>query len=92
MDWGERDGLLTGLSGSVDKIIIVDYLCPRSGIFRSALNEAVEFTAGRDHYRNFRSFVKNGGIAGLVNRGEFQIIDEIKNKPVTSHVVVLKKA
>lgn len=91
MDESERKVVLSKLSDSADRMIIVDYLYPRPRVFWSILNEAVEFMAGRDHYRNFRSFVKNGGIAGLVGSTGLQVVDEIKNNPATSHVVLLKK-
>jgi len=72
------------------KIIIGDYLVPRPKGFWSYLNEAVEFAAGKDHYSNFRKYVENGGLLGLAERGGFNIIKEIQNKPLTSHIVVVE--
>jgi SAM-dependent methyltransferase len=86
----ERAGLLKLLASEVGEIIIVDYLVPRPAGITDFINGLVEFAAGREHYRNFKSFVENGGINGLVRETGLKIIREITNKPVTSHIAVLK--
>ncbi|MGA7837713.1 MAG: class I SAM-dependent methyltransferase [Ignavibacteriaceae bacterium] len=87
----DRENLLNEIAQVADKIIIGDYLFPRPGGFWSGLNEVVEFAAGREHYRNFKSYLAGGGIPGIANRGGFKVIKEIKNEPFTSHIVVLEK-
>ena len=87
----EREALLNEMSMAAGKIIIGDYLFPRPGGFWSGLNEAVEFAAGREHYRNFKSFIAAGGIIGLASKAGFEITHEIKNSPSTAHIVELKK-
>lgn len=86
----ERNGFLSTVGKTADRIIIGDYLVPRPKGFWNSLNEAVEFAAGREHYRNFKSFVKNGGIHPLVAENNFEIVKEIKNRPLTSHIVLVK--
>ena len=86
-----RINLLNEISQIADKIIIGDYLVPKPKGFWSALNEIVEFAAGNDHYSNYKNYVVNGGIKYLAYKAGLKIISEIKNKPSTSHLVILSK-
>ncbi|MGB9703002.1 MAG: class I SAM-dependent methyltransferase [Candidatus Kapaibacteriota bacterium] len=87
----ERIKLLKDISSIADKIIIGDYLVPKPNGFWSTVNEVVEFAAGSEHYRNYKNYVRNGGLKDLANKAGLKIIKEIKNKPSTSHLVVLTK-
>jgi len=85
----ERVKLLLQLSQAADKVIIGDYLVPKPNGFWTALNEVVEFAAGSEHYRNYRNYVRNGGIQDLANKAELKILTEIRDRPLTSHLVIL---
>ena len=85
----ERIPLLKEISEIADKIIIGDYLVPSEDRFRNLFNEIVEFGAGKEHYRNYKNFVSNGGIKGIADTTGLKIVDEIKNQPKTSHLVIL---
>ena len=85
----ERVKLLLQLSQAADKVIIGDYLVPKPNGFWTALNEVVEFAAGSEHYRNYKSYVFNGGIQELANQAELKILTEIRDRPLTSHLVIL---
>lgn len=87
----DRIALFNEISQIADKIIIGDYLVPINKGFWSALNVIVEYLAGKDHYANFKDFVANHGLFGLVKRAELKVISEIKNKPVTSQILLLTK-
>ena len=87
----ERIKLLKDISNVADKIIIGDYLVPKPNGFWTVLNEVVEFAAGSEHYRNYKNYVRNGGLQDVANKARLKIIKEIKNKPSTSHLVVLTK-
>lgn len=91
VDFSFRVEILKLLSQTADKIIIVDYLTPRSNGFWSMLNEVVEFFAGREHYRNFKSYIRENGVYGLAEKSGLKIIKEIKNIPSTSQIVILTK-
>lgn len=91
VDETERGTLLNEISKIADKIIIGDYLVPQPNGFWSLLNEVIEFVAGSEHYKNYKSYIANGGIYELVNKAGLKIINEIKNQPSTSHLVVLSK-
>ncbi len=86
-----RINLLNEMSQIADKIIIGDYLVPVSKGFWSVFNEAVEYFAGKDHYSNFKHFKANDGLNGLAKSTGLKVIDEIKNTPSTSQVLVLRQ-
>ena len=88
----KRENILLELSKSVDKIIIIDYLYPRPNGFWSFINEIIEFAAGKEHFENFKSYIKKKGISGLAERTGLKIEKEVKNTPSTSHIVILGKA
>lgn len=92
IDEPDRVPLLRLLSRHAERIIIVDYLVPRSGGFRDFINGVVEFIAGREHYRNFKSYVLKGGLRVLAGQSGLKVVEEIVNKPITSHIGVLERA
>jgi len=67
------------------------YLVPRSKGISHYLTEIIEFVAGRDHYRNFKAYISNGGINYLATKAGLKIIYEIKNQQTANHVVVLTR-
>jgi len=87
----ERINLLNEIARVADKIIIGDYLVPRPKGFWSNITEVIEFIAGTEHYRNFKSYVKNGGIEYLANKAGLKIMKDLKNQPTNNHIVVLTK-
>jgi SAM-dependent methyltransferase len=87
----EREDLLRDVALIADKIIVGDYLVPRTKGFGSYFSETVEFIAGKEHYRNFKSFVASGGIYYLANKAGLKVIDEITNHPLSNHIVILSK-
>lgn len=91
VDEDQRIELLKESAEVADKVIIGDYLVPKPIGFWSILNEIVEFAAGSRHYRNYKNYTANGGIHYLAEKAGLKIISEIKNRPSTSHLVVLEK-
>jgi len=87
----ERIILLNEISQVADKIIIGDYFVPRPRGFEGNLSEIIEFMAGAEHYRNYKSYMTSGGIYHLANKAGLRIIDEIRNQSSTNHIVVLAK-
>ena len=86
----DRVPLLRLLSKHANNIILVDYLVPRRGGFTDKVNGIVEYVAGREHYRNFKSYVLNGGLRGLASQSGLNITKEITNNPETAHIIVMK--
>ncbi len=85
----ERTKLLNEVAQVANKIIIGDYLSNQKNIFWKWLNEIVEFAAGKEHYSNYKNYIFNGGLITLANKADLKIIAEIKDRPLTSHLVVL---
>ncbi len=86
----ERLNLLNKMANVANRIIIGDYLVPRPKS-HFLLNEFIEFIAGREHYKGFKSFVRVGGLKYYFEKAGIKIIKEIKGKPVTSHIVMGEK-
>jgi SAM-dependent methyltransferase len=91
VDEEERIDLLNQVARIADKIIIGDYLVPRPKGFGGYFSEAIEFIAGKEHYRNFKSYVARGGINYLANKAGLKVIDEISNYPAGNNIVILVK-
>ena len=87
----DRITLLKEMAQIADMMIIGDYLVPVNKGFWSALNEVVEFLAGKDHYNNFKNFTANGGLYGLVDGVALRVVQEINNKPATNQLLILSK-
>ncbi len=88
----QRERILQALSLAARSIILVDYLVPQPPGYGKWLNSVVEFVAGRDHYRSFRSFVRGNGLQGLAERAGLQVLVEKKNNPPSTHIVQLARS
>lgn len=62
-----------------DKLIIYDYLVKEKTSFQGILNSTIEFIAGRDHFENYKTFLKENGIFGLLEKNGFEIEKTIIN-------------
>ncbi len=91
VDEEKRSEILKQLAEHSQHVIIIDYLVPRSFSFWCFLNEIVEFAAGKDHYKNFKSYVEKGGIKGLAQQTGLEIVREVTDSPSTAHITILKK-
>lgn len=87
-----RRAILEALSKAAHTIIVIDYLAPQPRTFAGLVNELVEYVAGPDHYRNFKSFLHVHGLAGLAKSSGLSIISEEQDNPLSSHILVLAGA
>ncbi len=85
-----RIDALKKMRSVADKIIIGDYLVPVPKGYAGWSVKIVEFLAGPDHFKNFRHYVKNGGIKGLAEQSGLKIIKSISNKLPYSEIAVLE--
>jgi len=83
----QRVNVLASMKKIADTIIIGDYLVPRNNNFGTKFSIAVEYFAGRDHYANYKSFVKQGGVDFLVEKAGLKTLKEIKGKPKIAQIV-----
>jgi len=86
----ERNDVLNNAKQLAEILIIGDYIVPQPKNYLGILNKMVEFAAGREHYSNFKSYQENGGLKGLAEISNLNIIKEVLNKPEGSHIVLLK--
>lgn len=91
VDKEERVDLLKQIALVADKIIIGDYTVPKQKGFDGFSSVAIEFMAGSDHYRNYKSYMADGGIKYLAENTGLRIVSEKKNSPSSSHIAVLAK-
>ncbi len=54
-------------------LIFADFRIPLPGNVYSYLVKALEFFAGREHYRNSKDYITQGGLDGLLERNRLQI-------------------
>lgn len=89
VDEADRVPLLKEMASVADKIIIGDYRIPRSKGFAGKVVKTVEFLAGSEHYRNFKTYQANGGLAYLAEQAGLTIRQEQIGS--ANHLVVLSK-
>jgi len=87
----ERVDLLRQVAGIADKIIIGDYVVPKPKGFTGFLSELIEFVAGSDHYRNYKSYMLDGGLSYLADKAGLKIVAENKNQNLSGYIVTLTR-
>jgi len=73
----KRLPLLKEMRRLAPTLIIVDYRVPFPTGFSGLFIRLIEGLAGRDHYRNFRSFVELGGLAPLLMKQGLSVEEEL---------------
>ena len=63
-----------------DRIIIYDYLVKNNTSIQGISNSIVEFLAGKEHFENYKTFLKENGIFGLLEDGGFKVEKTIIDK------------
>ncbi len=90
VDEDERIKLLNEISLVTDMIIIGDYLAPKSQAFGGHLTEAIEFMAGREHYKNYKTYMERGGLYYLAESAGLKIMSDQKYQSY-NHIITLTK-
>jgi len=60
--------VLTEMKRVAEKIIVVDYAFPMNSGFYGWFARTIEWIAGGEHMRNFKQYIKNGGIDSLLSK------------------------
>ncbi len=87
----ERTDLLKQIAGIADKIIIGDYIVPKPEGLQGFLSELIEFVAGREHYRNYKSYMADGGLPFLAESAGLKIVIETADQRLPGHIVTLSR-
>jgi len=87
----EKIKLLNDISLVADRIIIGDYLFPRPTGLSGFISETIEYLASREHYRNYLTYMADGGIHHLARESGLRIVNEVKSRRSVDHLVVLVK-
>jgi len=56
-----------------NKVIIYDYTVKKKTSFQRIMSSTAEFLAGKENYDNYKSFLKENGIFGLLEKHDFKI-------------------
>ncbi|GAH61014.1 unnamed protein product, partial [marine sediment metagenome] len=83
-----RDKIISEMKRVVKKegnLIFIDFQVPLPKNLYSYFIKAVEYLAGRDHFRSFKDYIKQGGLDGILKKNQLQIEkrDYIKSGIVT---------
>ena len=87
----ERIKLLKDASRVAEHIIIGDYQFPRPTGLSGFMSKTIEYLAGREHYRNYNTYMAEGGIRYLARESGLRIITEVKSRRSVDQLVVLSK-
>lgn len=71
--------------------IIGEYLIPRPEGFAGFLSKAIEFIAGTEHFRIYKSYILNGGIYNLAKQAGLKITTEISDNSPINHIIILER-
>lgn len=85
-----RLSVLKNMKEISDEIIIGDYFVPQPNNIRGASNRIAEFLAGIDHFRNYLSFAKTGGLPALIKEANMEILQEKVGTHGTSHILRIR--
>jgi SAM-dependent methyltransferase len=87
----ERLKLLNDASQIADQVIIGDYQFPRPTGLSGFISKTIEYLAGREHYRNYNTYMADGGIHHLARVSGLRIITEVKSLRSVDQLVILAK-
>jgi demethylmenaquinone methyltransferase/2-methoxy-6-polyprenyl-1,4-benzoquinol methylase len=71
----DRDKVISEMKRVVKKggrLIFVDLNCPLPKSMTSILVKSIEFFAGKNHFKNFKSYQKEGGILKILERNKLK--------------------
>jgi ubiquinone/menaquinone biosynthesis C-methylase UbiE len=71
----DRDKVISEMKRVVKKggrLVFVDLNCPLPKSMTSILVKSIEFFAGKNHYRKFKSYQKEGGILKILERNKLK--------------------
>jgi len=77
------------------RILLIDFhlgpIRKFKGVYSKIIITISEILAGRDHYKNYRHFIKNGGLSSLIESLGFEVTDQKIVSGGNFGIVLLKK-
>ena len=77
------------------RILLIDFhpgpIRKFKGVYTKIIITISEILAGRDHYKNYRHFIKNGGLTSLIESLGFEVADQKIVSGGNIGIVLLKK-
>lgn len=90
IDPAVRISVLKTLAEYSNNIIVADYACPPPGIVMKLMNEMVEYAAGREHYSNYKNFMRTGGVINLAGNAGLEILSQTDSKTSSVQITILR--
>lgn len=88
----QRSGILEEAKKVSDKLIIADYNLNLPTGFLKYFVFVIERMAGKEHYKNFLSFRKEGGAAGILTKNKFKILSKEQTSSEVFTVLMVSKS
>ena len=73
----ERIAVLKGIKSSIKKLVLSDYIVPRPKGLQGATSYLIEMIAGKNHFSNYRKYMKNGGMPYYLEQAGYKIEKKI---------------
>ena len=77
------------------RILLIDFhpgpIKKFKGVYSKIIITISEILAGREHYKNYRHFIKNGGLSGLIESLGFEVVDQKIVSGGNFGIILLKK-
>ncbi len=91
-DEKSRDAVLKKANEIARKVFVLDYYYPVKPVFMRILINAIEYMAGKEHFRNFRSYNYEKGIVPILEKNKFLNIETCKTGKNIFSIVSFGKA
>lgn len=88
----QRLQILQSMKKAADTIVIFDYNTPPPADFWGFMVRTIEFFAGKEHFKNFKDFVRRGGLNPLVKESDLSIKEEKINRVKIFKTVACQEA
>lgn len=88
----QRSAILEQALKVSERLIIADYNLNLPRGFKKWLVFAIERMAGKEHYTNFLSFRKEGGVEGIISKNNLKILSEEKISSEVFAVFMVSKS
>ena len=86
----DRKELLRGMASCAARVVVADYAAPFNSFRRRVVVALPEFLAGAEHFRSYRSFASDGGLAPLLSACRLKVERDVRDSTGTYRVVTAR--